>query len=836
MAARRKTAQTVSEPGPEPQRRRSRPRKTPRRQHRAPAPGGAELIHGLEERYRSLEENAYDLIAEVTPDGRLLYVSPNHRTILGYDPSELLGRIAIDLIHPDDVPAVLTGLAQQSAQAVFRFRHKSGEWRCFEGSGKAYRTAQGERRGVIISRDITARKRAEEQLAASENRLRAIIAAEPECVKVVAPDGTLLEMNPAGLAMIEADSAADVVGKPVEGLVVEEYRAAFRKLTARACAGHEGSLEFEMIGLKGTRRWADTHVVPLRDERDAVVAALSVTRDITERKRAEALLRHSEDRYRNLVELSPDAILVHQEGRFVFANRAAAALLGASHPDELIGRPVLDFVHPEDHAVVQQRIEREFAGEPVPILEENFIRVDGRTVDVEVAGIPFTHQGRPAGQIVVRNITDRKRAEQRGHQEAEVSRALADLGRELIAALGTGRLLDRLCQVTAEVLRCDLSYTVGWEPEDDEFRPIAGCGATPEEQEVARGLRIPRVLMVPLLARLRRDDVASVGTVPPALLAQARQHRFGIGAVLCMALRRGTDLIGLQVAIWRGPRDACAETQQRIARGIAQVASLALEHQRVLRQLEDANRLKSEFVATMSHELRTPLNGIIGYTDLLIEGAFDSLTAEQVDIMKKIQRRAQEQLELINTTLNLSRLETGQLSLDAKDVKVAELIDEVDGETRWLQERSPLSFLWRVEPDLRVTTDPTKLKLVLKNLIGNAIKFTPHGSVTMDAYARQDGVEIAVADTGIGISSEALPIIFEPFRQADSSRTRRHGGVGLGLYIARRLLDALGGTVRVESAVGQGSTFRVWLPFESPRPRTTPHPPSGIVPKTPHSA
>ena len=152
------------------------------------------------------------------------------------------------------------------------------------------------------------------------------------------------------------------------------------------------------------------------------------------------------------------------------------------------------------------------------------------------------------------------------------------------------------------------------------------------------------------------------------------------------------------------------------------------------------------------------------------------------------------------------------MELECADVHLANLIDEVDSETRGLQERSPLSFLWRVSPGLQVHTDPAKLKLILKNLIANAIKFTEQGTVTLEAFPGNPGVEITVADTGIGIAPEALPIIFEPFRQADASLTRRRGGVGLGLYIVRRLLDMLGGSITVESEVGRGSTFRIQLP------------------------
>jgi signal transduction histidine kinase len=233
-------------------------------------------------------------------------------------------------------------------------------------------------------------------------------------------------------------------------------------------------------------------------------------------------------------------------------------------------------------------------------------------------------------------------------------------------------------------------------------------------------------------------------------------------------------------------------------------------------ELERASRLKSEFVATMSHELRTPLNIVIGYTDLLLEGAFGDLTVEQVGIVQRMGKSTGELQELISATLDLSRLEAGRLPLELGEVHLRELIAEIEAESQELQRKPGVCVLWQVAPELpALYTDAAKLKTVLKNVIANAVKFTDQGSVTVRVGARDRGVEFGVTDTGIGIAPETVPIIFEPFRQADGSPTRRHSGVGLGLYIVRRFLDLLGGTVAVESAVGQGSTFRVWVPVRT---------------------
>jgi signal transduction histidine kinase/CHASE3 domain sensor protein len=406
-------------------------------------------------------------------------------------------------------------------------------------------------------------------------------------------------------------------------------------------------------------------------------------------------------------------------------------------------------------------------------------------------------------------IAERERANHAREQEAYISAALARVGHELIAALDTGALLDRLCQVAAEVLQCETSHTLFWKPPEDVLRPIAGYGAPAEAREIARVVEVPRALLSTVLARLRHDDVAHIDPVPSAMRADPQPQSVQLG----MALRRGAELIGIQVATRPGSHQPFSPTEERIAAGIAQIASLALEHARVAEELARVNRVKSDFVATMSHELRTPLNIIIGYNDLLQEGEFGPLTAEQRDTLRRMDKSAVSLLELINATLDLSRLDAGQVPLALAGVEVRDLVGEVEVETREQRQKPGVAFGWTIAAQLPpLYTDPLKLKIVLKNLISNAVKFTEQGSVVVDVRPSGTGVEFVVTDTGVGVPAEVLPIIFEPFRQGERPLTRRFGGVGLGLYIVRRLLDLLGGTITVESRVGQGSTFRAWLP------------------------
>ncbi|HEV8715809.1 MAG TPA: ATP-binding protein [Candidatus Binatia bacterium] len=254
--------------------------------------------------------------------------------------------------------------------------------------------------------------------------------------------------------------------------------------------------------------------------------------------------------------------------------------------------------------------------------------------------------------------------------------------------------------------------------------------------------------------------------------------------------------------------------------------TLLLEAKRTAEELltakeeaEAADRAKTEFLATMSHELRTPLNAILGYTQLFLTETFGTLTAEQDYALQRVEKNARELLDLISAVLDVSRLRAGQLPVEIKEVRVAELLKEIETETQEIREQTNVMSVWKVERGLpSLYTDPGKLKTVIKNLIGNAVKFTEKGSITVDAHGYESGIEIDVIDTGVGISADELPIIFEPFRQLESTRTRQFSGTGLGLHIVKRLLELLGGRIAVESEVGRGSIFRVWVPMSRSTP------------------
>jgi len=260
-----------------------------------------------------------------------------------------------------------------------------------------------------------------------------------------------------------------------------------------------------------------------------------------------------------------------------------------------------------------------------------------------------------------------------------------------------------------------------------------------------------------------------------------------------------------------------SELEQRIRDATADLAEQNARLQWQSQEVERANRLKSEFLASMSHELRTPINALIGYSALLLDGVLGDVNPRQRDALARGRTAAEHLLALINDILDLAKIEAGKMPLHIEPVSLRDVTLEVTQQIEPMVRKKQLDFVIDVSPDSPVIhSDRTKIKQVLLNLLSNAVKFTNRGRVSVEAHQAQGGVRIDVVDTGIGIRQSDLQAIWEDFRQVDQSRTREFGGTGLGLSITRKLLERLGGSVTVQSVYGEGSTFSVYLPLEVP--------------------
>jgi hypothetical protein len=276
------------------------------------------------------------------------------------------------------------------------------------------------------------------------------------------------------------------------------------------------------------------------------------------------------------------------------------------------------------------------------------------------------------------------------------------------------------------------------------------------------------------------------------------------------------ETVASQIAVAFHNAQLYAQVQEHAAQLEARVAQRTAELQVAVQQAQEADRLKSAFLATMSHELRTPLNSIIGFTGVLLQGLAGPLNAEQQKQLGMTRDSARHLLALINDVLDISKIEAGQLSLSFSSFDLRPFIEKAVQVVSPMAAKKGVDLGMEIADDVaQVTSDQRRLEQVVLNLLNNAVKFTEKGRVRISCRTDNDHYLVAVSDTGIGIRPKEIASLFQPFHQIDTGLSRKHEGTGLGLSISKKLMDLMGGTIDVHSQWGQGSTFTIRFPKHS---------------------
>ncbi|HEU4562665.1 MAG TPA: ATP-binding protein [Longimicrobium sp.] len=532
-------------------------------------------------------------------------------------------------------------------------------------------------------------------------------------------------------------------------------------------------------------------------------------------RRGEAAPR-SEERLKTIIDRLADGIvLVGHDGLVRFANPAAVELFGRS-AEELHGQ---EFGFPA------------VAGETTEI---DVVRRGGEVAAAELRVVETDWEGEPAYLVSLRDVTDRRLAEERRrqavadqaarrHAEAEARRArfLSNVSAVLSASLDYHATLATLAQLAVPELAdwCVIDVR----EEDGRMARIAAAHADPD--------RGPLLALLREEFPLRRDDPApaavAMRTGKPVFMPRvsdewmvgattgpehaALLRALGVRSVMAVPLMARADSLGAITLV-------CADRQYTrndlaTAEDFAQRAALSISNARLFAAAQEASRAKSEFLAVMSHELRTPLNAVLGYADLLQAGIGGEITGRQRQHLDRIKECARHLEGIIDEILAFSRMEAGTETVRPRRVDLRDVVRQAATLLRPLARQKELDFEVKLpdQPAI-VETDPEKVQQILRNLVSNAVKFTDDGEVRIEGMRDHTHHLLRVVDTGIGIAPEHHGHVFDPFWQVEQHSRREVGGTGLGLSVARRLAELLGGRLTLESAPGRGSAFTLALP------------------------
>ena len=662
------------------------------------------------------------------------------------------------------------------------------------------------RRQYQIREHLRERERASEQLAHSEARLRMALTAARMVV---------WELDPRSGKAVVLENAADMFGLPPdEGLEtteqgfalvhpddVERHRTTFAR-SIEQCAGH--LTQFRMIRRdNGATIWVEERAHAVCDAAGKAVRLVGVMVDITHRKEAEAALGRAKDeaersleRWRavvdsiteglvladaggNLLSMNPAALAIHE---FATVQDMAGKL--ADYPDLFELRDTGGNVLPLEHWPISRALRGErFSGYEVQVRR----RDTGRTWLGSYGGTAVRDAG---GRVTLAVLTLRDITEQR-RAEAAVAESEARF-RQLAETIPQLAWMARPEGFIFWYNRRWYEYT----------------GTTPQQMEGWGWRSVHDPAELPAVVERWQHSIKTGEPFEMEFPLRGADGTFRWFLTRIAPLR---DADG-RITLWFG-----TNTDIEDRRRMAEERARLLDAERLARaEAERVGRVKDEFLATLSHELRTPLNAILGWSQILSREGGVRDEADLAEGLRTIERNARAQTQIIEDLLDMSRIINGKVRLDVQRIDLVAVIEAALETVRPAADAKEIRVLKVLDPLAGpVSGDPNRLQQVFWNLLSNAIKFTPRGGRVQVLLERVNShLEVAVSDTGEGIQPEFLPHVFDRFRQADPSTTRRHGGLGLGLSIVKQLVELHGGTIRAKSpGPGRGSTFVVALPL-----------------------
>lgn len=772
-------------------------------------------------------ELKYRHIVEFLPDaviihahGIIQFANPAALKILGAASSgELTGKPVAELIHPDSRETILERIRKTLDSGI-----PAGI------SEEKYLTIAGEiidvevveipvnymgvEASLEIVRDISDRKQALSALRESEDKFRTLAESSPYAIMIY-QDDRWVYTNAAG-EKLSGYSAEELYQMNFWDIATGDYRDLIRLRGQTRQSGKQAtpSYEFRITTKSGEEKWVYLSGSSLlfKGRFAGIVSVI----DITERKKAEEAMHREQKILRTLIDNLPDSIYFKDiNGRKIVANRADLNLMGLEKETDALGKTDVEMLG-HDAGVKGYNDDLQVINSGIPLLnsEHEITGPDGRIHWMLTSKIPLhDEQGKVNGLVGIgHDITLRKRAEQIQSVLLQISNAanltneLSDLFEKIRLLLGT--LLDTTNFYIAfyDEVTDMLSIPYLKDEKDQLSQWPAGKSATGFVIKNKRSL---------LIDKNDIELLCQQGVLE--IVGEPCQHWLGV------PLTVNNKAIGALVLQSYTSAQAFNARDVEMLEFVARQLSLSIQRKKAehdireaLVKAEESDRLKTAFLNNMSHEIRTPLNGILGFTSLLNDP--DTTEEDQRYFQRIITQNGEQLLSIINDIISIATIESGQEKVRESGCDVNEVLNMLYNQFKMASAGKQIMLNFRssvASQAALVRTDETKLKQILSNLIGNAIKFTDHGLVDFGCKLSGDMLQFNVSDTGIGIPEHLHQVIFERFRQANADPAKEYGGNGLGLAISKAYTELMGGNIWLESTPGKGTTFYFTVPYKA---------------------
>jgi PAS domain S-box-containing protein len=736
-------------------------------------------IKESEENYKLLSENARDLITVVDNHFKIEYINETaHTTLMGYSSEDLIGKKALDLIHPEDQELVIKALKERDSSIEARIRKKSGEYVWMDTSAQFYKNPSGKNYVLTSARDISERKEAAQKLIESEKKYKELANSLPEVIFEIDLKFNLVYTNSIASEVFGYSHKEFKKGLNAFDFIREEDRdEVIRNLSLIFRGKTVDPLIMQLKKKDGTIFYGSLNATPIY-KGTTIIGMRSVIHDVTEMVKAEERIKESEEQFRTISEQSLMGISIIQEERVKYVNKTLAHILGFSSLEMLNWGQGEFFktIHPEDKRKIIEFATKIETQDDTNILfyEARGIHKEGHTIWLEIYNKHIMFQNKPAFLVSYIDITERKKAKEELRQSEEKYRFLFEKSPVSILLINTKGKIEDCNPALEKLINYDRSELIG---KILRSHPI-----------------VPPEYLTLLLKRLKK---ISSGEDIPSIEIQLKKKD---GNLVWVDI--GSTLVKL------GDKTYIMVLGHDIS-----------DTKEVELKLKELNEMRKEFIDRASHELKTPITTVYGAYQLLDLLHKDKFNAEQLELLEMASIGTKRIKKLVDDLLDVSLLESKTFKVNKSRSNLSNIIINCMKEMKYFSTKRNHEIDVDILPELYMNIDESRIELVFTNLISNAIKYTPaNGKIQIKIQSDGKFAQIKITDSGVGLSSKEIKNLFKKFSTIESPLKKDLdmdlGSTGLGLFLSKEIVNLHGGEIWAESeGKGKGSTFIVKLPI-----------------------